>query len=95
MILDLYHMDHMVYDRESLFTIPLIPLICILQALTTRKPLASTTASPLIKPIIPGCVPLFDAYPLPSIPPEITNLTKVLNAEVDNLYKLQKFKVNV
>ena len=62
---------------------------------TSGAPVTMKKTDTLIKPIVPGCVPVFDAYPLPKIPPEIANLAAELNANVEALYKVKGFKVNM
>ena len=41
---------------------------------------------------MPGCVPVFDAYPLPEVPPEILNLTKQLGMAVEGFQMSQGIK---
>ena len=53
----------------------------------------TTTTKPLVRPIVPGCLPVFDAYPLPKVPPEVQKLKVEMNAAIDNLYKSHEFKV--
>ena len=59
--------------------------------ITTSK--TTTTTKPLVKPIVPGCLPVFDAYPLPKVPPEVQRLKVEMNAVIENLYKSNEFKV--
>ncbi|XP_065053978.1 beta-lactamase-like protein 2 isoform X2 [Rhopilema esculentum] len=59
------------------------------KTVSTEQPGAIT---PMIRPDVPGCVPVFDAHPLLTIPPEIQNLTKILDLQVENLYKMHQFK---
>eukprot|EP00794_Sanderia_malayensis_P003697 gene3697-4217_t len=53
---------------------------------------AATTKSPRKKPTLPPCVPVIDARPIPHVPPEITELTKKLNVEIEGFQKMYKVK---